>query len=121
MTSEKAKRFMRGQPFKPKVPLAKLYPKANPEALDLLEKMLVFDPAKRITVNGALAHPYMESLHNEDDEPDAEEAEVFSFAFEAEKNLTKERLQELIFSEMLPFHPEAQEELDAARAKRAKK
>ena len=55
----------------------------------------------------------MESLHNEDDEPDAEEVEVFSFDFEAEKNLTKERLQELIFTEMCPFHPEAQEELDA--------
>jgi len=113
VTSEKAKRFMRGQPFKPKVPLAKLYPKANPEALDLLEKMLVFDPSKRITVEGALDHPYMESLHNEDDEPDAEEVEVFSFDFEAEKNLTKERLQELIFTEMCPFHPEAREELDA--------
>ena len=35
----------------------------NPDAIDLLEKMLVFDPQQRITVEEALAHPYMKNLH----------------------------------------------------------
>jgi mitogen-activated protein kinase 1/3 len=43
----------------------KIYPTA---ALDLLEKMLVLDPEKRITVAEALQHPFLESLHDPNDE-----------------------------------------------------
>jgi mitogen-activated protein kinase 1/3 len=41
----------------------------NPLGVDLVKKMLVFDPRKRITVVEALAHPYLANLHCEDDEP----------------------------------------------------
>lgn len=37
---------------------------ANPLAMDLLSKMLTFHPNKRITVEEALAHPYLKSLHD---------------------------------------------------------
>lgn len=33
------------------VDLAKVFPKASEQALDLLKKLLTFDPEKRITVN----------------------------------------------------------------------
>ncbi|KAF0702933.1 hypothetical protein AaE_015630 [Aphanomyces astaci] len=86
-------RFMKSQPNKPKIPLDRLFPNVKPNALDLLDKMLVFDPSKRISVEEALQHPYLESLHNSDDEPKS--TKPFSFEFEKE-NLTKRRLQELI-------------------------
>jgi len=35
-----------------------LIPEIDPLALDLLQKMLTFDPQKRITAQAALAHPY---------------------------------------------------------------
>ena len=35
-----------------------------PQALDLLEKMLTFNPHKRIVVEEALAHPYLEQVTN---------------------------------------------------------
>lgn len=37
-------------------------------ALDLLERMLAFNPAKRITVEDALAHPYLAFFHDPEDE-----------------------------------------------------
>lgn len=45
------------------------YPRATPEALDLLDKMLAFDPEDRITMEEALEHSYFSSLHDTDDEP----------------------------------------------------
>ena len=39
------------------------------EALDLLIKMLGFNPENRITVDRALDHPFLASLHNPNDEP----------------------------------------------------
>ncbi|KAH9113819.1 hypothetical protein LEN26_007244 [Aphanomyces euteiches] len=106
VTSEKARRFMKSQPNKPKIPLDKLFPNVKSNALDLLDKMLVFDPTKRISVEEALEHPYLESLHNSEDEPKS--TTPFSFEFEKE-NLTKGRLQELIFEEVCHFHPECRQ------------
>jgi len=105
--SERARAFMKKQAHKPKVPFSTLYTGANPEALDLLEKMLQFHPKKRITIAEALRHPYMASLHNPDDEPDADS--VFDFSFE-DAALTKATLQKLIWDEVAHFHPEIVDE-----------
>mmetsp|Transcript_26828 Transcript_26828/g.43816 ORF Transcript_26828/g.43816 Transcript_26828/m.43816 type:complete len:375 (+) Transcript_26828:122-1246(+) len=104
---EKARKFIRDRPVKPKIPFQKLYPHANPLSLDLLEKMLVFNPKKRITVEEALEHPYLESLHDPSDEPIAHA--IFNFDFERGP-LTKELLKDMIFQEILEFHPEAETE-----------
>lgn len=37
-------------------------------ALDLLDRMLTFNPVKRITVEEALAHPYLEQYYDPTDE-----------------------------------------------------
>jgi hypothetical protein len=37
-------------------------------ALDLLQKLMTFDAKKRLTVEEALAHPYLQALHFPDDE-----------------------------------------------------
>jgi mitogen-activated protein kinase 15 len=38
------------------------------EALDLLVKMLQFNPERRITINEALRHPYLDQFHNPKEE-----------------------------------------------------
>ena len=40
-------------------------PNVNPLALDLIWKMLQFNPDDRITVEAALAHPYLKDFHGE--------------------------------------------------------
>lgn len=49
-------------------------------AIDLLERMLVFDPKKRINATEALAHPYLSAYHDETDEPVAEALFDWSFS-----------------------------------------
>ena len=49
---------------KPQRALASLYPTAPADALDLLSKLLQFNPEKRATIEQAIAHPYMAQFHN---------------------------------------------------------
>lgn len=42
---------------------SKIFAFADSQAIDLLKKLLIFDPEKRITVTEALAHPYLADLH----------------------------------------------------------
>ena len=60
----------------------KFFCNLNPLAVDLIKKMLTFDPKKRITVDEALKHEYLNKLHVEDDEPASETVSAFDFDFE---------------------------------------
>lgn len=102
VTSEKAKRFMRKLPNKPLVEMSSQFPGTPPDALDVLNKMLQIHPEKRISVEGALQHPFFASLHNPSDEPVS--SRPFDFRFENEK-LHRVRLQELIWKEVGDFRP----------------
>lgn len=80
----------------PKIPFENLYPRASPLAIDLLNKLLAFDPAKRITVEQALAHPYLAAYHDEDDEP--LHTQTFDFSFEVVDSMEDMRSKYFIFS-----------------------
>ncbi len=49
-----------------------LFKGGNALAIDLLKKMLTYDPDERISVVDALGHPYLKQLHFPDDEPTTE-------------------------------------------------
>jgi mitogen-activated protein kinase 1/3 len=100
--NESAKRYIKSLPKRQRVPWSTLYPKANPVALDLLNKMLVFNPNKRYTVEECLAHPYFEGLHNPDEEPVS--SVKFDWTFD-DFTPTKPLLQSMIYDDSLKYHP----------------
>ena len=75
----------------------------NPEAVDLMKKMLVFDPKKRIAVENALEHPYLEQFRQADDEPTTDPVSIFDFEIEREV-LTMRELKDMIYEEILLYH-----------------
>lgn len=92
--SRRAREYIRSLPFKKKIPMKVLFPKTSDLALDLLEKLLAFNPVKRITVEEALRHPYLEPYHDPDDEPTADPIPEEFFDFDKNKDsLSKEQLK----------------------------
>jgi hypothetical protein len=54
VTSSNARAFMRSLPHRQKVSWKSIVPEASEKALDLLDRMLTFDPGRRISGRAAL-------------------------------------------------------------------
>lgn len=110
LTNPRARKFMNSERKKRgntiSKPLEKIFKNSiHVEALDLIKKMLVIDPNKRISVDDALSHPYFASIRTVEDETVAES--LFDFNFELDNvEFEKKDLQKLIWDEMIHFHPE---------------
>ncbi|XP_029470967.1 mitogen-activated protein kinase 12 [Rhinatrema bivittatum] len=72
LQSPDAKNYIKSLPKVQKKDFAAVLRYANPMAVNLLEKMLVLDPEKRITAAAALAHPYFEQFRDVDEETETE-------------------------------------------------
>ena len=106
---------MRKLPSKSPPHFSAVFPEAPPEALDVLHRMLIIHPQKRMTVNAALQHAFFEPLHNPADEPVS--SRPFDFGFEhGPGRLHRLKLQELIWKEVVDFRP--QDALPVAMSRR---
>ncbi|KAG8930921.1 Mitogen-activated protein kinase [Tulasnella sp. 418] len=108
--SPRAQDYIRSLPIKPRIPFSSLYPQANPQAIDLLSKLLAFDPAKRISCEEALQHPYLSVWHDVNDEPDCHSK--FDFAFEEEESM--EGMKKMIVDEVNSFRSMVRQQARAA-------
>ena len=88
--SENTLRFVRSLPRREKIPFSQKFKNADPlgtillmmrltVAIDLLERMLVFNPRSRIDAKQSLEHEYLAPYHDATDEPEA--AEKFDWSF----------------------------------------
>eukprot|EP01026_Neomeris_dumetosa_P026671 TRINITY_DN2174_c0_g1_i1.p1 TRINITY_DN2174_c0_g1~~TRINITY_DN2174_c0_g1_i1.p1 ORF type:complete len:442 (+),score=47.93 TRINITY_DN2174_c0_g1_i1:314-1639(+) len=50
-------------------PLHRMFPNADRDALDLMQKLMQFNPEDRLSAEEALRHPYVRQFHNAADEP----------------------------------------------------
>lgn len=99
----KARKFIKSLPYSRRTHFSSLYPQADPLALDLLKRMLVFDPSKRITVLEALHHPYMSGLFDPSENPPAQ----VPIDLNIDENMGEAMIRETMLREMLYYHPEA--------------
>ncbi|KAJ6796576.1 mitogen-activated protein kinase 16-like [Iris pallida] len=107
--NEKAKRYLSSMRKKPAVPFSQKFPDADPLALRLLERLLAFDPKDRPSAEEALRDPYFQGLANVDREPSTQPISKLEFEFERRK-LAKDDVRELIYREILEYHPQMLQE-----------
>ena len=109
--NEKARKFMRSLPNKKKVSFSALFPSASDAAVDLLARMLVFDPNKRITAAEAMHHPYIAMLTREDTEEDPyyRPPSCASADFETIDDIDSDTVRSLLWEEVCDFHRELEE------------
>ncbi|KAF7833514.1 Mitogen-activated protein kinase 10 [Senna tora] len=103
--NDKARRYLTSMRKKQPVPFAQKFPNADPLGLSLLERLLAFDPKDRPNAEEALAHPYFKGLAKFDREPSCQPISKMEFEFER-RRVTKEEIRELIFREILEYHPQ---------------
>jgi len=109
---ERSRKLLRTMAKKKPKPLEILFPNANPKAIDLMKKLFVFDPKKRLKVEEALKHPYLAALHYPDDEPIRDPVPKVEFEFE-KYPLSLEQSRDLLYEELLLYHfPEFKAEHD---------
>lgn len=99
----KARKYIKTLPYSIGTPFARLYPQAHPLAIDLLQRMLVFDPSKRISVTEALEHPYMTLLYDPRCDPPAQ----VPINLDIDEDMKEEMIREQMWTEILHYHPEA--------------
>ncbi|CAM8889350.1 unnamed protein product [Rhodiola kirilowii] len=103
LRSDNARKYIKKLSHCPKQQFLKKFPNMPPLAADLAERMLVFDPCKRITVEEALNHPYLISLHEINEEPTC--PCPFNFDFE-QSSLSEADIKDLIWRETVAYNPE---------------
>ncbi|KAM3569793.1 hypothetical protein VYU27_008118 [Nannochloropsis oceanica] len=105
VTREKARTFMRSLPQYPRRDFKSLYPEASAPALDLLEKLLQWDPAKRPSAAEALSHPYFDDIRDADFEQ--EPSIVIDWGDLETMRTTKPNLQRYLIEDMVTMNPDS--------------
>ncbi|KAK9137134.1 hypothetical protein Sjap_007728 [Stephania japonica] len=103
--NEKSRKYLSSMPKKSPMPFSRKFPNADPLALHLLQRLLAFEPKDRPTAEEALADPYFRGLAKVEREPSAQPVTKMEFEFERRKT-TREDLCELIYREILEYHPQ---------------
>ncbi|KAF7102458.1 hypothetical protein CFC21_103587 [Triticum aestivum] len=103
--NDKARKYLTCMRKKQPASFSQKFPKADPLALRLLRRLLAFDPKDRPSAEEALADPYFNGLAKVEREPSCQPIPKIEFEFEG-RRVTKEDIKELIFEEILEYHPQ---------------
>ncbi|XP_017274577.1 mitogen-activated protein kinase 12 [Kryptolebias marmoratus] len=101
LESEDAKDYLKKVSSKPKADLHKLFSAVNPQAVTVLEHMLLLDPEERITAAEALALPYFSEFRGPEEET---ACELFDYTL-VNAELGVDQWKRHTFTEILTFKP----------------
>ncbi|KAJ5290548.1 uncharacterized protein N7443_010801 [Penicillium atrosanguineum] len=93
--------FVESLPEREPIPLTSLFRDADPQAINLVEKMLNLDPERRITTTDALKHPYVSTYHDPEDEPVFEKHIDWSLL---DSELSADEWKSNMYFEILDYH-----------------
>ncbi|PKY00274.1 hypothetical protein P168DRAFT_276160 [Aspergillus campestris IBT 28561] len=96
------RRFIDNLPHEEGRPFSSVLKGVDPTAIDLLEKMVKFDPYQRITAADALSHPYVMTYHDSEDEPSA--GREIDCSYEEDPAISLEEWKLKMYNEVLDFH-----------------
>eukprot|EP00210_Caulerpa_lentillifera_P005220 g4987.t1 len=91
--------MLEGCKFAPQRTLSSMFPNIPPDAEDLLDKLLQFNPDKRITAEEALKHPYVSQFHNPVDEPVA--SKVFTTPVNENTQFSISHYRDTLYAEIV--------------------
>ncbi|KAI8981059.1 kinase-like domain-containing protein [Pilobolus umbonatus] len=97
--NEDTSEYIRSLGHLPGIQFADLYPTATPLALDLLSKLLTFDPIVRITAEEVLKHPYVKIYHDPENEP--RHGTIVDFSFEGLRDIAQ--IKKVMIEEVQSF------------------
>lgn len=101
LDSEDAKRYIKSLPKVEKKDLQGMFPATNPQAVSVLERMLLLDPQSRVTAAEALTLPYFSEFREPDEET---EAQLYDHSLD-NADLSLEQWKRHTFTEILTFKP----------------
>lgn len=98
--SRRSRDYIRQMPLSKRKDFSKLFPTAGPEALDFLQKTLAFNPKNRPTVEECLAHPYLASYHDPEDEPSISSLPPDYFSYDLQPRPSAQQLRQEMWNEI---------------------
>eukprot|EP01086_Lenisia_limosa_P005012 TRINITY_DN2105_c0_g1_i1.p1 TRINITY_DN2105_c0_g1~~TRINITY_DN2105_c0_g1_i1.p1 ORF type:complete len:450 (+),score=73.31 TRINITY_DN2105_c0_g1_i1:191-1351(+) len=102
--SDTAKQYCLGLAPKPKKTWN--IPNADPQAIELLDWMLQFDPSKRPTIEEVLMHPYLTQIGVEAETDNVCHENIDFSDIDNYHGDSPDRLRDLIYQEVVRFHSE---------------
>lgn len=110
VTSNRARKFLEKLPDTDGIALEQLFPNAPKDGIDLMANLLKFNPAKRLTAEQALDHPYVAEYH----EPEFEKSATGTINMSDLEprspdgsELTLDELRLMMLHEIHKFRPQA--------------
>jgi len=100
LNNPKAKKYLRSLPKKGLQDFSVMFPGVGADGVDLLSRLLTFDPLKRCTVDEIFAHPFLDKVRDTDMERVMNEV-IMDFE---DVELSMQTIRELIIDEVLQYN-----------------